>query len=48
MYAEQIEAERNGTWSTTYFTDTFTDLHSSKYICPKADTIEVDDVNFNF
>ena len=40
MYAEQLEAEKNGTWSTTYFTDTFGDFNGAKYVCPKVDFID--------
>ena len=41
MYAEQIEAEKDGTWTTTYFTDTFGDAYGGgKWVCPKVDFIE--------
>ena len=39
MYAEQIEAEKDGTWTTSYFTDTFEDTYGGKSVCPKVDTI---------
>ena len=40
MYAEQIEAEKDGTWTTTYFTDTFADRNDGeKWVCPKVDSI---------
>ena len=42
MYADQIEAERNGTISTDYFTDTFTGVEVP-WICPNASSIRIDD-----
>ena len=46
IYAEQIEAEKNGTWTTTYFTDSFADFGTTKFICPKADFIQIDQIEY--
>ena len=38
LYAEQIEAEKNGTWSSNYFTNTFgfDEVDGTQWICPNA------------
>ena len=39
LYAKEIEAEVNGTWTTSYFNDTF-NFYDQWWICPNATNID--------
>ena len=41
LYADQIEAERNGTSSTQDYTKAFQDYYGTRMVCPNATNITI-------